>query len=92
MIADFYETFDESPNKGSDIPQEVLNILSEELPSSFMYYRDNDGVYMAGPRPEHASDAVVLKVDIDKDFIEKNLKDIPPDKWAEYISRMPSSA
>ena len=88
MIADFYETFDESPNKGSDIPQEVLNILSEELPSSFMYYRDNDGVYMAGPRPEHASDAVVLKVDIDKDFIEKNLKDIPPDKWAEYIYRM----
>lgn len=39
MIADFYETFDESPDKGSDIPQEVLDILSQELPSTFAYYK-----------------------------------------------------
>ena len=31
MIADFYDTFEETPDKGSDIPQEVLDILSKEL-------------------------------------------------------------
>lgn len=30
MIADFYDTFEETPDKGSDIPQEVLDILSKE--------------------------------------------------------------
>ena len=40
MIADFYDTFEETPDKGSDIPQEVLDILSKELPSTFMYYRN----------------------------------------------------
>ena len=31
MIADFYDTFEETPDKGSDIPQEVLDILSKKL-------------------------------------------------------------
>lgn len=44
MIADFYDTFEETPDKGSDIPQEVLDILSKELPSTFMYYRNENGV------------------------------------------------
>ena len=46
MIADFYDTFEETPDKGSDIPQEVLDILSKELPSTFMYYRNENGDYV----------------------------------------------
>ncbi|MFR8219914.1 MAG: abortive infection system toxin AbiGii family protein [Blautia faecis] len=53
MIADFYDTFEETPDKGSDIPQEVLDILSKELPSTFMYYRNENGDYVAGPRPDN---------------------------------------
>lgn len=85
MIADFYNTFDESSNKGSDIPQEVLDVLSEELPSSFRYYQNEKGKYMVGPKPEHISDNMVLKVDIDKEFIDEYLKDIPKNKWPEYL-------
>lgn len=88
MIADFYDTFDESPDNASEIPKEVLDVLSEELPSTFMYYQNKDGEYVAGPRPEHASDSMVLKVDIDKNFVETKLKNISQDKWAEYIYRM----
>lgn len=88
MIADFYETFDESPNKGSDILQEVLDILSQELPSTFTYYKNKDGVYTEGPKPEHLSEPMTVKIDIDPDFVKENLKDIPKDKWAEYIYRM----
>ena len=88
MIADFYDTFDETPNKGSDIPQEVLDILSEELPSTFMYYRNDEGEYIAGPRPDNISASMILKVDIDSKFVEEYLKDIPAEKWAEYVYRM----
>ena len=42
MIADFYRTFAEVPDKGSDIPQEVLDILSQDLPSNFTYYKNDD--------------------------------------------------
>lgn len=86
MIADFYETFDESPGRGSDIPQEVLDVLSEKLPSNFIYYRDEDGNYIAGTKS--VSNAMILKVDVEQSFIDENLKDIPKEKWAEYIYRM----
>ena len=42
MIADFYDTFDESPDNASEIPKEVLDVLSEELPSTFMYYQNEE--------------------------------------------------
>ena len=77
MIADFYDTFEETPDKGSDIPQEVLDILSKELPSTFMYYRNENGDYVAGPRPDNTPETILLKVDLDSQFIEDNLKGIP---------------
>ena len=88
MIADFYDTFEETPDKGSDIPQEVLDILSKELPSTFMYYRNENGDYVAGPRPDNTPETILLKVDLDSQFIEDNLKGIPKEKWAEYLYRM----
>lgn len=88
MIADFYRTFDEVPDKGSDIPQEVLDILSQDLPSNFTYYKNDDGEYMAGPSPEYLTEPMILRVDIDEKFVAENLKNIPRDKWAEYIYRM----
>ena len=69
MIANFYDTFDKTPDNGSDIPQEILDILSENLPSTFMYYRNKNGVYMAGPKLDHISDSMILKVDIDEEFM-----------------------
>lgn len=88
MIANFYDIFDKTPDNGSDIPQEILDILSQNLPSTFMYYRNKDGVYMAGPKLDHISDSMILKVDIDEKFINKYLKGIPSEKWAEYLYRM----
>ena len=43
MIADFYDTFNKETD--DDIPQEVLEVLSEKLPSNFTYYKRDDGTY-----------------------------------------------
>lgn len=88
MIADFSDVFGKEREKGNMIPREVLGILEkDELPSSFMYYQDDDGEYIVGPRPEHIAEPKKLSVKIDRSFIDDNLKGIPQEKWMEYIYR-----
>ena len=86
MIADFYDTFNKETD--DDIPQEVLEVLSEKLPSNFTYYKRDDGTYFVGPRRECLHETMSLSTIIDKEFIDSQLKDIPRDKWLEYIYRM----
>lgn len=84
MIADFYDVFDDSAEKGLEIPQEVLDILSENLPSNYTYYKDEKYGYRVGPKSENLSEKMLLKVEIDQDFVEEYLSEIPVEKWAEY--------
>lgn len=86
MIADFYDTFNKELD--DDIPQEVLEVLSEKLPSNFTYYKRDDGTYFVGPRQECLHEKMSLSTIIDKEFIDSQLKDISRDKWLEYIYRM----
>ena len=86
MIADFYDAFEETPDKGSDIPQEVLDILSKELPSTFMYYRNENGDYVAGPRLDNTPETILLKVDLDSQFIEDNKRNTKRKMGRIFIS------
>ena len=89
MIANFCDAFDRERNKGNAIPREVLDVLEKnELPASFMYYQNDDGEYVVGPRPEHIAEPKKLSVTIDQGFIDEKLKEIPREKWMEYIYRM----
>lgn len=87
MIADFYNSFEEEKDDNLDIPEEILEVLNQELPDNFSYYKDLEtGKYMAGPRPECFLQEMVLSVEIEEDALDR-LKDIPKDKWPEYIYR-----
>lgn len=88
MIADFYKTFGKSSDKKNDVPQEVLDLFFEDLPSNFMYYKKKDGNYCVGPRQDLINEKTILKLDLDPQFVEDNLKNIQEDKWPEYIYRM----
>lgn len=84
MIADFYDTFDDE--ESMDIPQEVLEILNKALPENFVYYKDPEHGYVVGPRTDRITDKMILKVDFAPEALEQ-LKDIPKEKWEEYIYR-----
>ena len=71
MIADFYDTFNKETD--DDIPQEVLEVLSEKLPSNFTYYKRDDGTYFVGPRQECLHEKMSLSTIIDKEFINSQL-------------------
>lgn len=87
MIASFYESFKEDKGNNLDIPQEILAVLNQNLPQNFAYNKEREtGKYMVGPRPESLSEEVILKVDFEEESLDK-LKDIPRDKWAEYLYR-----
>ena len=87
MIADYYESFEEDRDNNLDIPQEILEILNQGLPSNFFYYKDpKTGKYRAIPRPESILQDMILKANFDEEALGK-LKNIPEDKWAEYLYR-----
>lgn len=83
MIMNFYDAFDNENDFNVDIPKEVLDVLNQNLPKNFHYYKDSTLGYVAGPSSDHIS----LKVTIDPQFVEKELKNIPQKDWAEYIYR-----
>lgn len=82
MIADFYDVFDETPDS-IEIPEEIKEILSNDLPKNFTFYKDDSGRYTIGPK---ANEIIKLKFDVSEDIAEK-LKNIPREKWAEYLYR-----
>lgn len=87
MMADFFDTFNKEPDD-NDIPQEVLDVLSEKLPSNFVYYKSENGKYFVGPSQECLEKKMYLNINIDKEFVDNQLKDIPKEKILEYIYRM----
>lgn len=87
MIADFYESFNEGKDDNLDIPQEILAILNQRLPRNFAYYKEpKTGRYVVDSSFEHPSGKMIFTVDFEQEEFDK-LKNIPRDKWAEYIYR-----
>lgn len=82
MIANFYDVFDDAPDS-SEIPSEIKEILLQDLPNNFTFYKDENGQYTIGPKPNKA---LKLKVDLPEDIVEE-LKGIPHEQWPEYLYR-----
>ncbi len=90
MMTSFYKSFREEEN--TQIPKEILDELSNELPSNFMYVQDIKGNYSVAVRPEYFSQNIrfttQFDLDPDKDAILiSKLKKIPPEKLPEYFYR-----
>lgn len=93
MMTDFNDAFGKEPGMDKAIPDEVLASLCADLPDNFMYVRDENGEYMAVPRPDKLDQGLRLTTEFDfsqEDDAElvKNLKKIPKEKWPEYFYRL----
>lgn len=92
-MTDFNDAFGKEPGMDKAIPDEVLASLCADLPDNFMYVRDENGEYMAVPRPDKLDQGLRLTTEFDfsqEDDAElvKNLKKIPKEKWPEYFYRL----
>ena len=93
MIADFYEAFGQDTDANKEIPAEVLALLNNDLPDSFVYVRNSAGEYMAVPRPDKIADGFRLTTDFDFDEVKdaellNRLQALPRAKWPEYLYRL----
>lgn len=92
MIGKFYESFGREKDEAQKLPDEIIDILNERLPDSFMYVLDKAGEYRAVPRMDKLSNGIKFTTQFgfdekrDAELIEK-LKRIPRDKWDEYFYR-----
>lgn len=89
MIGDFLESFGEEKDERRELPQEVVDVLNDNLPSNFEYKLDRNGKYRAVPK---AGKVLGGKITTQFDFNQvpklwDKLQTIPKDKWDEYLYR-----
>lgn len=93
MMTDFNDAFGKETGMDKAIPDEVLASLCADLPDNFVYVRDENGEYMAVPRPDKLDQGLRLTMEFDfnqEDDAElvNNLKKISKEKWPEYFYRL----
>ena len=86
MIGNFYDNFSkkETPR---EIPQEVLDVVNRKLPKQLAYYQDEKGCVL---RPVPESDIMnspMLASMVFGENVPAELKNLPRDKWLEYLYR-----
>lgn len=85
MIADFDEVFGKQNDDHISIPQEILENINQELPSTLCCYEDPEKGFIVAPKLD---EELLVKVELDLDEKTKErLKDIPEDKWIDYFYR-----
>ena len=69
MIASFIRSFKSEKGQASDIPDELIRKIKEDLPSNFTIYHDPEtNKLVIGPKPNHT---MTLKIEYDFDSDEK---------------------
>lgn len=96
MMTDFYRAFGDDTDVDSEIPQEILEELSKDLPENLMYIQDESGSCKAVLRPEYFSENIKMTTQFDFDpekdaALIAKLEALPRDKWAEYFCRIQKS-
>lgn len=88
MIADFDDIFNNSDAE-QQVPQEILELINQDLPSNFCCYRDSKNGIVVGPRPEELGQKIILNVEYGQldEELKNILKDIPKECWLEYFYR-----
>ncbi len=93
MIGSFLDSFSEQEDILSELPKEIIDILSRSLPENFTYIRTDEGKYVVAPKPEKFSEGIMLSTQFDLDEIKDSellskLEIIPRDKWTDYFYRI----
>lgn len=93
MMTDFNDAFGKETGMNKAIPDEVFASLCADLPDNFMYVRDENGEYMAVPRPDKLDQGLRLTTEFDFDLkndaeLLYNLEKISIEKWPEYFYRI----
>lgn len=91
MIGDFFESFGKEKDEQRELPQEVIDVLNENLPDNFEYVIDCRGNYRAVPKAEQVLNEgikITTQIDFDKvPELRNKLMAVPRDKWDEYLYR-----
>lgn len=92
MIVDFDDIFNNN-NTEQQVPQEILELINQDLPSNFCCYRDSEKGIIVGPRPEQLEQKMILHVEYGPldDELRNVLGDIPKERWLEYFYRTQKS-
>ena len=91
MIASFMRSFKNEKGQASDIPDELIRKIKEDLPANLTLYHDpKTNKYVIGPKPDHAM-TLKVKYDFDSDEKYAYLKKIPQDRIIDYLYRSQKS-
>lgn len=92
MIVDFDDVFNDNDTE-QQVPQEILELINQDLPSNFCCYRDSEKEIIVAPRLEQLEQKMILHVEYGSldDDLKNVLKDIPKERWSEYFYRTQKS-
>lgn len=86
MIVDFDDVF--TDDAGIQVPQEILALIDQDLPSNFCCYKDSERGIIVGPRSDQLEQKNILSVEFElDDELRDILNDIPKERWSEYFYR-----
>lgn len=91
MMSDFYQVFGADADEDKQIPDEILEELNKDIPDNFMYIQNEEGECRMVPRQDQLGKPfkMTTQLDFEKDTVLKErLKEIPQNKWAEYLYRI----
>ena len=88
MIVDFDDVFNDD-QVGMQVPEEILSLINQDLPSNFCCYKDPEKGILVGPSLEQLKQKVIMNFEIDQsdDRLRNILNNIPRERWLEYFYR-----
>ena len=88
MIVDFDDVFNDK-DAGMQVPEEILTLINQELPSNFCCYKDPEEGIIVGPRLDGSGQKIIVNAEIDQldEKLRNTLNDIPKERWFEYFYR-----
>ncbi len=89
MIVDFDDVFSNN-QAGIQVPEEILTLINQELPSNFCCYEDSEQGIFVGPSLDHLDQNIIMNVEIDQsdEKLRNALSNIPKERWLEYFYRI----
>ena len=61
MIVDFDDIFNDKDAE-IQVPQEILELINQDLPSNFCCYKDSEKGIIVGPSQDHLEQKIILNV------------------------------
>lgn len=91
MKGSFHDIFGNREETNLDLPEEIIEILNESLPSNMNYVKGENGNYLIQPKIGEDNMCFKGKLSFDRerdpDIVDR-LNLLPSDKWIPYIYRI----